>query len=130
MYIINFVVDIFLNFCWNPRKWLIQVINTDSRYWMLTYYFTCQIHKTSIFITGALSVYWPPAPLVIMGSVASIAGLFAFFLPETGGCPLPETMDDALNIGKNSTFKCYTISYQIPHIFRSDKRYQFPSKQT
>ena len=37
-----------------------------------------------------------------MGIVASIAGTLAIFLPETLGNPLPETMEDATNIGKDS----------------------------
>ena len=52
-----------------------------------------------------LAAVWPPFPLVIMGAVATVAGVLAVFFPETTGEELPETMEDALNIGKNSNFK-------------------------
>lgn len=46
-------------------------------------------------------MYWKPLPLLIMGSSALIGGIGALInLPETLGNPLPETMDDALNLGK------------------------------
>ncbi|XP_054752596.2 organic cation transporter protein-like [Lytechinus pictus] len=40
-----------------------------------------------------LSKYWSPLPLVIYGSVAIIAALFALTLPETRGKKLPETLE-------------------------------------
>ena len=40
--------------------------------------------------------------MVVMGIVAIIAGLSALKLPETVGNKLPETMDEAINIGKDS----------------------------
>ena len=43
-----------------------------------------------------LKVYWLPAPVFIMGVVATIAGFLAVFFPETLGRKLPETMDDAI----------------------------------
>ena len=43
-----------------------------------------------------------PAPFIIMGIVACVAGGLALFFPETVGSKLPETMDDAINIGKDS----------------------------
>ena len=42
-----------------------------------------------------LKVYWLPAPVFIMGVVATTAGAFAVFFPETLGEKLPETMDEA-----------------------------------
>ena len=51
---------------------------------------------------GLLATYWTPAPMLIMGIVAVVAGTLALMLPETVGNKLPETMDDAINIGKNS----------------------------
>ena len=53
-------------------------------------------------MVGLLAVYWGPAPMVVMGIVAIIAGLSALKLPETVGNKLPETMDEAINIGKDS----------------------------
>ena len=40
--------------------------------------------------------YWLPAPVFIMGVVATVAGLLATLFPETLGEKLPETMEDAL----------------------------------
>ena len=41
-------------------------------------------------------------PMVIMGIVACLARGLAILFPETLGTTLPETMDDAINIGKDS----------------------------
>ena len=59
-------------------------------------------------------VYWLPAPVFIMGVVATVAGALAIFFPETLGETLPETMEDALNIGSGSTrgfctFTCFDV---------------------
>ena len=35
--------------------------------------------------------YIPPA---VFGSLSSLAGMSTFFLPETTGLPLPETLED------------------------------------
>ena len=61
-----------------------------------------------------LKVYWLPAPVFIMGVVATVAGALAIFFPETLGETLPETMEDALNIGSGSTrgfctFTCFDV---------------------
>ena len=53
-------------------------------------------------LIGLLSSFWQPAPMLIMGIMAVVAGTLAIFLPETVGNKLPETMDDAINIGKNT----------------------------
>jgi len=47
-----------------------------------------------------LKVFWLPAPVFIMGVVATVAGSLAIFFPETLGHRLPETMADALSIGE------------------------------
>lgn len=39
-------------------------------------------------------------PLIIMGAFSFSAGLSTFFLPETLGAPLPQTIDDAEQFGK------------------------------
>ncbi len=49
-----------------------------------------------------LAAIWRPFPMVIMGVVATIAGLLAFLFPETVDDPLPETMEEALHIGSDS----------------------------
>ena len=51
---------------------------------------------------GLLGTYWTSAPMLFMGIVAVSAGTLALMLPETVGNKLPETMDNAINIGKNS----------------------------
>ena len=40
-------------------------------------------------------------PLMIFGSFAFISGVLALFLPETLGIKLPDTIEEAENIGKN-----------------------------
>merc|ERR1719239_2084990 len=45
-------------------------------------------------------VFWLPAPVFIMGVIATVAGGLAVLFPETLGRRLPETMEEALNIGK------------------------------
>ena len=41
-------------------------------------------------------------PLIIMGLMALSAGILTFFLPETLGTPLPMTIEDAENFGKET----------------------------
>jgi OCT family organic cation transporter-like MFS transporter 2 len=43
-----------------------------------------------------LKVYWLPAPVFIMGVVATAAGGLAVLFPETLGRRLPETMEEAM----------------------------------
>ena len=50
---------------------------------------------------GSLSRIWKPFPMIIMGSFATTAGCLAFLFPETTGEKLPETIEDALKLGKN-----------------------------
>ena len=50
-----------------------------------------------------LGKYWQPLPMTIMGIFAVMAGITAFAFPETTGKKLPETMEDALNIGKKDS---------------------------
>ena len=54
----------------------------------------------------ALADIWEPFPNVLMGSVAVIAGIMALLLPETAGLTLPETMQEAIDIGKNKRGLC------------------------
>ena len=42
-----------------------------------------------------------------MGSVAVLAGFLALALPETAGLTLPETMHEAVDIGKHKRGLCH-----------------------
>ena len=53
----------------------------------------------------ALKSVWVPLPLIVFGVVATAAGLSALVFPETTGQELPETAEQAINIGNNSNFK-------------------------
>ena len=53
-------------------------------------------------LIGLLSSFWQPAPMLLMGIMAVIAGTLALLLPETVGNKLPEKMEDAINIGKDN----------------------------
>merc|ERR1711976_709475 len=55
-----------------------------------------------------LKVYWLPAPVFIMGVVASLAGVLAVFFPETLGEKLPETIEDAIKIGSDKNRGFFT----------------------
>ncbi|XP_077985515.1 organic cation transporter protein-like [Glandiceps talaboti] len=46
-----------------------------------------------------LDVYWTPLPFVIMGGTSVIAGLAAFFLPETRNRKLPGTIEEGEEFG-------------------------------
>lgn len=39
-------------------------------------------------------------PLLVFGAVAFVAGIFAIFLPETLGVKLPNTIEEAENLGR------------------------------
>ena len=45
----------------------------------------------------------PPTPLFIMGFSAILAGCLTFIFPETLGQKLPQTLEEALNIRKETT---------------------------
>jgi len=52
-------------------------------------------------IGGTLRVVWEPLPNIIYGSMAIISTIFIIvFLPETKGKPLPETIEQAVNLKK------------------------------
>ena len=50
-----------------------------------------------------LSAYYLPAPMLILGVVALVAGIMALYFPETVGNKLPETMEEAIHIGENNS---------------------------
>ena len=59
-------------------------------------------------LIAPLGKMWKPLPMTIMGTVAVIAGVFAIAFPETTGIKLPETITEALAIGKKETTKPFT----------------------
>lgn len=58
------------------------------------------------FVAG-LSVTYHWLPPVIFGATSLIAMCLLFFLPETNGVPLPETLEDGENFGKKKTKELY-----------------------
>ena len=58
--------------------------------------YSCKHKERYLIIFVYIQVYWLPAPVFIMGVVATFAGVLAVFFPETLGEKLPETIDDAL----------------------------------
>jgi len=61
-----------------------------------------------------LKVYWVPAPVFIMGCVATTAGALALFFPETLGERLPDTLEEAKRIGEKSGRSICQCTYSSP----------------
>ena len=72
-------------------------------------------------VIAPLDRIWKPLPMTIMGSVAVIAGLFAVSFPETTGEKMPETIDEALDIGKRKTNSRKSMEYGIDNIAYNTK---------
>ena len=54
-----------------------------------------------------LAVYWVPAPVLVMGVTATIAGVTAAGLPETRGGKLTDTLEEAEMVGAGeAVFPC------------------------
>ena len=56
----------------------------------------------------SLKTVWEPLPIFILGIIPTIAGILASKFPETTGEGVPETMEQALNVGKDSKFKLFS----------------------
>lgn len=63
--------------------------------------FTAKIGGVTTMLLELLKEYWLPAPVLIMGVCASIAGGLALLFPETAGEKLPDTMEEAVMMGSN-----------------------------
>jgi len=73
------------------------------------------------FSFNLLSPYWLPAPVFIMGLLSTTAGALAVFLPETLDQTLPETMEDALRLGEQSSRGFFTVTCNsVKEIFREE----------
>jgi len=119
----------------DPNLQVVQVVLSlvgkfgASAIWGIVYVYAAELFPTSIrnqavgtcslvariggiicLLLDLLKVYWLPAPVFIMGVVATIAGFLAVFFPETLGRKLPETMDDAISIGSNDDRSFFTCS--------------------
>jgi len=60
-----------------------------------------------------LKKFWAPAPVFIMGCVATTAGVLALLFPETLGEKLPQTMEEAARVGskqKRGICQCTYVS--------------------
>lgn len=44
---------------------------------------------------------WEPLPFVLFAALAATSGLLLLLAPETRRQPLPDTMEQAANIGRN-----------------------------
>lgn len=54
-------------------------------------------------------------PLLIMGVMSVTAGVATFFLPETLGASLPQTLEDAENFGASS-YSIIVSSFRILNV--------------
>ncbi|CAG0893104.1 unnamed protein product, partial [Cyprideis torosa] len=53
-----------------------------------------------------LADYWRPLPAVATGSAILISGILVLFLPETKGKDLPETIEEAEDLGRKNAVSC------------------------
>ncbi|XP_078685954.1 organic cation transporter protein-like isoform X1 [Branchiostoma floridae x Branchiostoma belcheri] len=52
-----------------------------------------------------LADVWPPLPMLTFGVLSTLGGAGVFSLPETFGIPLPDTLEDAENLGREQKTK-------------------------
>ena len=67
------------------------------------------------YMVQLLGTVWKPLPMVVLGMATVIAGFLALAFPETVGQPLPDTMEEAVEIGKGvkrSLCTCTSLKYQ------------------
>ena len=82
----------------------------------------------SALLLDNLKVFWLPAPVFIMGCVATVAGGLAVLFPETLGRRLPETMEEALSIGtEGNTRSLLTCTCRSPREMFSEELKAVPA---
>ena len=60
-----------------------------------------------------LSTLWRPLPLIIIGGLTILGSMLCFiFLPETKDDTLPDTIEDALDLGKANGFSCFCLHFK------------------
>lgn len=72
-----------------------------------------------------LDSFDPKVPAIIFGVVSLISGIWVLFLPETNGQPMPESLEDGENFGKNDT--CFTTCLGRRAVVRDE--YRIPPEQ-
>nr|XP_045015561.1 solute carrier family 22 member 1 [Jaculus jaculus] len=66
------------------------------------------------FLVFRLMEVWQALPLILFGVLGLTAGAMTLLLPETKGAVLPETIEDAENLGRKSKAKEKMIYRQVP----------------
>ncbi len=59
-----------------------------------------------------LARFWTPLPMVLLGTPSIMAAMCAFKLPDTKGKPLPETLDEAIELNVRNA-KYYAPAHPI-----------------
>lgn len=65
------------------------------------------------FMVFRLMEVWQILPLILFGVLGLTAGAMTLLLPETKGVALPETIEEAENLGRKSKAKENTIYLQV-----------------
>ncbi|KAG8444175.1 hypothetical protein GDO86_009381 [Hymenochirus boettgeri] len=63
------------------------------------------------FIVYRLTAIWKDLPLIVFAVFTSISGILVYFLPETKGKALPETIEEAENLDKQIVTSKLGITY-------------------
>ncbi|XP_040285411.1 solute carrier family 22 member 2 [Bufo bufo] len=63
------------------------------------------------FIVYRLAGIWKELPLIVFAVTGIISGILVFFLPETKGCALPETIEEAENLHRKDKSIKTNITY-------------------
>ncbi|XP_056423215.1 solute carrier family 22 member 2 [Hyla sarda] len=63
------------------------------------------------FIVYRLANIWKELPLIVFAVIGIISGILVLLLPETKGCALPETIEEAEHLHKKNELQKLNISY-------------------